>query len=565
MRRRSISDKDLLEITQRNEGKRKSLVLDDYDSIPPSPDREESDENISAEVYETVKISSKHEEEELHRISSMREIEIFTRRKAKPTVKGGKFRSRFGDVKFESNPTILDSPYVKQSEFYGIYILFWLSTGLLILNTLVHSYLEDNILFFDIPLVQVLRKDLFKVAFTDLLMYLTSYFAFFIQYLCLHKYISWDSSGWIIHSIFDFLNLIFWLYFASERYMGLPWIAKIFLFLHSIVFLMKLHAYGFYNGYLWRILTELEISTKWIEQLKDRSTDSLDDEYVEKTIKTLDDSIKFCTFELKYQAEATTLTAGLEENPSKVPRDKLVRFPANITLFNYFEYSMFPTAIYTLNFPRTSKVRWGYVFEKVCAIFGVIFLMIMVSQQWLYPQVIKCILIRELPLYELAQAYSLILMDMALPFLLIYLLTFYLIWEAILNAIAELSRFADRDFYGPWWSCSNWYEYSKIWNRPVHKFLLRHVYHSSISAFNLDKNMATLFTFMLSSLLHEMAMFVIFRRLRGYLLCFQMLQLPLIALSNTKFMKDKKVLGNVICWFGFITAPSLLCTLYLVF
>lgn len=29
-------------------------------------------------------------------------------------------------------------------------------------------------------------------------------------------------------------------------------------------------------------------------------------------------------------------------------------------------------------------------------------------------------------------------------------------------------------------------------------------------------------------------------------------------------MKDRKVLGNVIFWFGIFTGPSLLCSLYLI-
>lgn len=84
-----------------------------------------------------------------------------------------------------------------------------------------------------------------------------------------------------------------------------------------------------------------------------------------------------------------------------------------------------------------------------------------------------------------------------------------LIWDAILNAIAELSKFADRDFYGPWWSCTDFSEFANQWNRCVHKFLLRHVYHSSISAFDVNKQLAAIITFLLSSLVHELVMYVI--------------------------------------------------------
>lgn len=60
-------------------------------------------------------------------------------------------------------------------------------------------------------------------------------------------------------------------------------------------------------------------------------------------------------------------------------------------------------------------------------------------------------------------------------------------------------------------------------------------------------------------------MYVIFKKLRGYLLFLQMCQLPLVALSRSRFMRDKKLLGNVIFWIGIMTGPSLMCSLYLTF
>jgi sterol O-acyltransferase len=50
-----------------------------------------------------------------------------------------------------------------------------------------------------------------------------------------------------------------------------------------------------------------------------------------------------------------------------------------------------------------------------------------------------------------------------------------------LNALAEITRFADRGFYADWWNSVSWDQFSRDWNRPVYNFLLRHVYHSSIS------------------------------------------------------------------------------------
>lgn len=121
-----------------------------------------------------------------------------------------------------------------------------------------------------------------------------------------------------------------------------------------------------------------------------------------------------------------------------------------------------------------------------------------------------------------------------------------------LNVLAELTLFADRGFYADWWNCTSWDQFSRDWNRPVHAFLLRHVYHSSISAFHISRSSATLITFLLSACVHELVMWCIFKQLRGYLMMMQMMQLPLIFASR-RWLRGRDVLGNLIFWCGVFT------------
>ena len=266
-------------------------------------------------------------------------------------------------------------------------------------------------------------------------------------------------------------------------------------------------------------------------------------------IESLEKSRNFCQFELDCQSE-------------KIP------FPSNISVNNFFMYSMFPTLVYQIEYPRTKKIRWGYVFEKLCAIFGIIFIMMVVAQMFMYPVAMRAIALRDsgIPIFwDRIKQWPRLLLDIVPSFIMMYLLVWYLIWDAILNCIAELTCFADRYFYGDWWNCVSWEEFSRLWNVPVHKFLLRHVYHSSISFLQLNKAQATIATFFISSVVHELAMYVLFNKLRLFLFFLQMYQLPLVKMGNSKFFKDRKVLGNVIFWIGICTGPSLMCTLYLTF
>jgi sterol O-acyltransferase len=138
------------------------------------------------------------------------------------------------------------------------------------------------------------------------------------------------------------------------------------------------------------------------------------------------------------------------------------------------------------------------------------------------------------PLVERLQEFPGLLLDLIFPFMMEYLLVWYLIWETILNILAELTYFADRSFYDAWWNSVSWDQFARDWNRPVHVFLLRHVYHSSISSLKVNKHTATLITFLLSACVHELVMWCLFKKLRGYLLFLQMCQLPVSSLISSQ-------------------------------
>lgn len=67
----------------------------------------------------------------------------------------------------------------------------------------------------------------------------------------------------------------------------------------------------------------------------------------------------------------------------------------------------------------------------------------------------------------------------------------------------QITRFSDRAFYSDWWNSISFDEFSRKWNRPVHTFLLRHVYATTISTYKLSKFSAAFVTFLLSALVHE--------------------------------------------------------------
>jgi sterol O-acyltransferase len=383
-------------------------------------------------------------------------------------------KHRFRNLSTEHQPSILDHKSSRSSAFFGFYTLFWVTIGFMIIRSSIYNYMTSA-QFIGSNITSILARDLLRVAATDLLLYLLSFFVVFWQVGIKHGYLEWPRYGWIIQYVWQAAYLYFTLWFSD--YMNFPWIGCVFLLLHSLVLLMKQHSYSFYNGYFWGVKKELIKARKLLEQYTESYTDSTAKTEVEReerteTISFLTAEIEFCAEELRIQSET-------------------VDFPNNITFSNYFAYSMFPTVVYQIDYPRTERIRWDFVFWKTCATFGVFFLMIIVAENHLYPIAMRALALRDSTFQEKLMSYPFILIDLVPPFILIYLLVFYIIWDAILNAIAELTRFGDRQFYGEWWNCVAWDQFAKDWNVPVHRFLLRHVYHSSISAFHISKPMAT--------------------------------------------------------------------------
>lgn len=555
----SFSQIDKMKILQRNTGQtRKSIFMDDEYDLSDATGTDEGEETSTINRSKRKNAPTALEGEELKsREGKLKENETLRETKANGKAEAsvvekkelsnyllnmnwrykpdGSFRAKFADLNFQPRISIIDRDAAYGSEFYGFYVAFWFVVGMFVLNILVKYYNEHGSIFRS-KIFNIMMEDLWKVGLTDLLMYFCSYFPLFIHKAIRAGFIKWRNTGRVLESIYECGFM--WAFLILSFDQDFPWIAKIFLMLHSVVFLMKIHSFAFYNGYMWDVSGELEVSKGYLKK-----HDNLDPEVAQ----ALQKSVNFCTFELETQAQK-------------------VQFPKNLTYKNFFEYSMFPTLVYEVSYPRTKRIRWGYFFGKAAGIFGVIFIMVAIAQNNMYPIVMRCLeLRRTAPIITRLKEYPLILVEMIPPFLSMYMLTFFLIWELILNAIAELSRFADREFYKEWWNSVDWDQYSRDWNVPVHKFLLRHVYHSTISSFHVSKTTATLVTFFLSSLIHEVAMYVIFKKVRFYLLSLQMFQLPLIQIMRSKVFKKYPVLANVFFWDGIVLGPTLLCTMYLVF
>ncbi|MCJ1389817.1 acyl-CoA/sterol acyltransferase [Xylographa bjoerkii] len=526
--------------------------------------------------------------------------------KRQDEAQGEKTRLPFSDLIFTKQFTAFDrqNPASASSPFHGFFTMFWLGIFLLLVKLAADNWRAyGNILGPSELLEMMFDREVFVMGVTDIVLCCSTVFCLVLQKAILAGYSSWNKSGWIIQNIWQ--TTYIGAFVGWSVYRDWPWSHSFFILIHTLVMLMKQHSYAFYNGHLSELYKRKEVLEQKLKDLEElhrgfpigpeaTSSTAFASSYLgEAQENTLNLRHKKAPSEESNcdTSGIARLMATVKSGTSLQPDDMLClrtiieaeidalqeelrtkctdstkQYPFNLTFRNFAQYIPFPTVVYELEYPRQDSINWYYVAEKGAATFGIIVVMNIISQTYIYPIVVSTVKMAEagMGVGERLEELPWVIIDLLLPLMIEHLLAWYVVWDCVLNLLAELTYFADRGFYSSWWNSTSFDQYARDWNRPVHNFLLRHVYHSSISAFHLSKPTAMLATFFLSALVHELVMWCLFRKVRGYLMGMQMLQLPLVGLAKTRWMRQRKLLGNVIFWFGIITGPSCLCSLYLI-
>ena len=235
------------------------------------------------------------------------------------------------------------------------------------------------------------------------------------------------------------------------------WTAQVFFTLHTLTILMKLHSYAFYNGHL----SETERRLASLDKpgsMSSNPTSAIHYPEVHRRRPSMKDQNEKDTPTeplLKLREElATELTSPLGN----------ISYPQNLHVGNYVDFLFCPTLCYELEYPRRQDRRWSEIGWKTAAVFGCIFLLTLVSEEFILPvlteasaqlHVVSSVSDKA---FILAETISMLLF----PFMITFLLVFLVIFEYVLGAFAELTRFADRHFYADWWNSCDWYVLQQI-------------------------------------------------------------------------------------------------------
>lgn len=462
-------------------------------------------------------------------------------------------RRLFHTINYEPRVSHFD-PRSEYKDFKGFFVLFWIGLSIMVMTAFLRNMKETGH-----PLrahvYHLLSRNVLSLTLVDGLMVGSTALSLPIQKMCRQSkgILRWRRGGIWMQSIFQTAWLFLWV--ELPFLLHWTWTAQVFFALHTLTFLMKMHSYAFYNGHL-------SESERRLHELDEPEGASMARavKYPSSPARLQEIEQDSSDEEKEAKERLTQLRADLAaELTSPLGR---VTFPQNLTLPNFVDYVLCPTLCYELEYPRTPKIRWLEVFYKTLAVFGCIFLMTILSEEFITPVLGETAIRLQNSTHLsdqallLAESVSLLLF----PFMVMFLLVFLVIWEYTLGAFAELTCFADRHFYSDWWNCEDWLEFSREWNIPVYHFLRRHVYFSSRTYFS--NSIAMLITFLISSLGHELIMGCITKKLRGYGFVAMMLQLPIVAIQRSRFVKGRWIFNNAVFWSSMILGLSAMCSLY---
>ncbi|KAG8534080.1 uncharacterized protein KY384_000923 [Bacidia gigantensis] len=203
------------------------------------------------------------------------------------------------------------------------------------------------------------------------------------------------------------------------------WTRAVFFTLHTLVILMKMHSYAFYNGHLSNTQQRLRALDKPVKHSRAAA------------VRYPSFTTDFKELEaLAEQEQSNKEVADLSQLRNDLATELIsplgaVTYPTNLTIANYTDYLLCPTLCYELEYPRTLKVNWAELFWKTLAVFGCIFLLMLTSEEFIVP-VLHNSAIRLQAIdswFEFGLILAESISELLFPFMVTFLLVFLVIFD----------------------------------------------------------------------------------------------------------------------------------------
>lgn len=330
---------------------------------------------------------------------------------AKKTARAEQRRRIFPTIEFASRVSHFD-PSSDYRDFHGFFNLFWIGLAIMAITTMLRN-IKDTGYPMRVEIWSLFTVKLWHLAIADFLMVASTAVS-----VPLHRFFrknphnsfwTWKRGGMAIQSVYQVSWLALWI--AVPFVFDWTWTAQVFLLLHTMVLLMKMHSWAFYNGHL----SETEKRLRVLDNPSATSASDLDPAYFYPTSEshTKDGQQRQIQHDRrrslsrdrgaktggqkKQQADNGDASGNGTETDVELSllREDLayeltspmgnVAYPRNLTWSNYLDYLLCPTLCYELEYPRTEKIDWQSLISKIIAVFGCISLLTVISEEFILP------------------------------------------------------------------------------------------------------------------------------------------------------------------------------------
>lgn len=239
---------------------------------------------------------------------------------------------------------------------------------------------------------------------------------------------------------------------------------------------------------------------------------------------------------------------------------KAVPYPENLSIGNLVYFWWAPTLVYQPVYPRTPCIRPTFLLRQGVELIGTIIAMWFLSSQYAMP-ILESTLdhLHEWNWVTMGER----LLRLATVSIAIWLLGFFAVFQCSLNLLAELTQFADREFYLDWWNSGSVGSYWKLWNKPVNNYFVRHLYIPMLKL-GWPQFTSSVMVFFVSAVLHEVLVGIPTHNVIGAAFLSMILQIPLILVTAPleKMSGPASMIGNCIFWLSFFLGQPLGAMLY---
>lgn len=198
------------------------------------------------------------------------------------------------------------------------------------------------------------------------------------------------------------------------------------------------------------------------------------------------------------------------------PEHILAKYPGNLTLANLYYFLVAPTLCYDFNYPRTRGIKWGRVLHCLFEFTICIMVSASIINELFFPESTELKRVMHSPTYEWTWISAIDFANSLLKISCYCLAVWFIVWYAVnhtyLNILGELTRFADRLFYGDWWNSREMDYFWRTWCYPIHTWMIRHLL-SLIRQFGVSVPVAHFCCFLFTAIVLETVVIASFRLL----------------------------------------------------